>query len=309
MVNASWSSLFLLTVSIASSITCFSDAAMSSSSLRRLAGKRILVTGAGRGIGRAIALICSTEGANVAISSRTLSELEETIALATSSRSTGACLSEASSEEENNNNNVSAMDPYVVDVTNKEQVESMVQDIVQKWGGIDILVNNAGRGQTNKGTCETLDADELRSLLDLNVVGVQIVTSAVLQQTMLPAKAGKIINISSKAGKVGLPQLSFYVASKFALEGLTASLAEELKDKNIQVNSISPGMVDTISFPKPKGRKGVRSAESVKDGLMALLDSQVTGHYLHVDELDLVRERGFGDSAAMKPINEPTFDP
>ena len=240
----------------------------------RLAGQRVLVTGAGRGIGRAIALICSQEGAKVAISSRTYSELDETVALASQS----VCSSDG------NDQSKPTVASFVADTTNQQEVESMVEKIVEKWGGIDILVNNAGRGQAKKGTLETLDADDLQSLLLLNVVGVHIVTSSVLRLAMLPAKAGKIINISSRAGKVGLPLMSQYVTSKFALEGLTASLAAELQDKNIQVNSVSPGMVNTKSFPKPEGKKGVRTAESVKDGLMAfLLDDTVTGHYLHVE--------------------------
>ena len=104
--------------------------------------------------------------------------------------------------------------------------------------------------------------------------------------------------------------MSHYVTSKFALEGLTASLAAELQDKNIQVNSISPGMVNTKSFPKPDGKMGVRSPEAVKDGLMAfLLNEEITGHYLHVDELDQARAKGLEDRAAMKPINERVFDP
>ena len=73
----------------------------------------------------------------------------------------------------------------------------------------------------------------------MNVVAVHAVTSAVLRHAMLPAKSGKIINISSRAGKVGLPNYSHYCASKFALEGLMASLADEVKDKGIEVNTVS----------------------------------------------------------------------
>ena len=282
-------------------LTSRTSAAMASSKLR-LAGKRVLVTGAGRGIGRAIALICSQEGAKVAISSRTESELDETIALAAQT----VC----SSDDPTNTDNSFSMTAYVTDVTDEKEVESTVKTIVERWGGIDILVNNAGRGQARKGTLETLHAAELQSLLLLNVVGVQIVTSSVLRLAMLPANSGKIINISSKAGKVGPPMMSHYVTSKFALEGLTASLAAELQDKNIQVNSISPGMVNTKSFPKPDGKMGVRSPEAVKDGLMAfLLNEEITGHYLHVDELDQARAKGLEDRAAMKPINERVFDP
>jgi hypothetical protein len=99
-----------------------------------------------------------------------------------------------------------------------------------------------------------------------------------------------------------LPNISFYVVSKFALEGYTAAtLAAELADKNVLVNSLSPGMVDTQSFPKAPGKEGVRTAESVRDGLMTILGSGVTGHYLHVDELDQVRAKGLADAVALKP--------
>lgn len=248
-----------------------------------LRGQRVLITGAGRGIGRAIAQICHREGASVALTARTESQMKETYSLLGESDSCRASI-------------------HVADVTDRLQVEEMVRQVVQKWGGIDILINNAGGSQATKAPLQELDSEDLQQVLNLNVVSVHRVTKAVLQQ----AKPTKIVNISSKAGKVGLPHFSFYVASKHALEGLTASWAAELKDV-ATVNSISPGMVDTVSFPKPQGRPGVRSAESIEDGLMLLLKTTVTGHYLHVDELDEVRKRGLEDSMALKPINEPDF--
>jgi 3-oxoacyl-[acyl-carrier protein] reductase len=252
-----------------------------------LVGKRALITGAGRGIGRAMAQICAEEGASVAICARTSSELEETL----------------SSLQSNNDN---SKEMFVVDLTDESQVEDMVYQIVDKWGGIDILINNAGRG-SKKGLVTELKSSELRDVLDLNIVSVHSVTSAVLRIAMKKQKSGRIINISSRAAKIGIPQMSFYVASKFALEGYSSVLAHECKDDNIIVNTISPGKVDTTSFPKSKGSQGVRTAESIKNGLMLLLQTAKTGHYLHVDELDMVREKGLDDSLALKPIDEPTF--
>mmetsp|Transcript_119106 Transcript_119106/g.193758 ORF Transcript_119106/g.193758 Transcript_119106/m.193758 type:complete len:118 (+) Transcript_119106:2-355(+) len=117
---------------------------------------------------------------------------------------------------------------------------------------------------------------------------------------------------------MGLPKNGPYVASKFAVEGLTATMAAELKEEagadgsvgGIRVNSISPGMVNTISFPKAPGRAGVRTAESIRDGLLFLhLESGgCTGRYLHVDEFDAAVDAGKPD-AALKLINEATFAP
>jgi NAD(P)-dependent dehydrogenase (short-subunit alcohol dehydrogenase family) len=180
----------------------------------------------------------------------------------------------------------------------------MVTKVVEEWGGIDVLINNAGRGQACKGNAHTLETSDLQSLLDLNVISVHMVTSAVLQN----ASPSRMLNISSRAGKIGIPGMSFYVASKFALEGYSAALAEELRGK-CHVNTISPGMVDTKSFPKAPGQPGVRSAESIRDALLMLLTENYTGYYLHVDELDQVRTQGLADSAALKLINEPKFLP
>jgi 3-oxoacyl-[acyl-carrier protein] reductase len=255
---------------------------LSSQNVQRLAGQRVLVTGAGRGIGRAIAIICSNAGAKVAIASRTKDELEET-----ASRMKGVSL-------------------HVADVNDSKQVQTMVDSIVDQWGGIDILINNAGVSQNVRGPFDTLDSEDLLRLLNVNVVAVHRVTSAVVPY-MKPGS--KIVNISSRAGKLARPSISFYVASKFALEGLTAAMAKELRERQIQVNSISPGMVNTKSFPKPDGQPGVRTAESIQDGLFVILDSGVTGHYLHVDELDMVRDNGLADAYALKRIDEANFDP
>lgn len=250
-----------------------------------LSNQRVLITGAGRGIGRAIAVICAQQGAKVALLSRTLAELHETSQLCP--KDSALCI--------------------ICDVTSEASVEKAVHTIQSEWGGLDVLINNAGGAQRQKGPSWELKSDDLYQLLDLNVVAVHRVIKHVLKITDMLTDGGRIVNVSSRAGKQGLPGMSHYVTSKFALEGLTASLAAELVDQKVQVNSISPGMVDTRSFPKAPNKAGVRLAESIADGLLLLLTSDVTGHFLHVDELDQVRDAGRPDEDALKLINEPTF--
>jgi len=256
--------------------------------------------------GRGIALILHSEGAKVAISSRTKAELEETISLANAGTDNNDTQSSCPSPSMMSR----TMSMHVADVTKKDDVENMVQDIVREWGGLDILINNAGGSQSPKGPVDGLDDSEaFTRLLQLNVVAPHLVTNAVCRLAM--KENGRILNISSKAGKVGLQNYSFYVASKHALEGMTSSWSKELKDRNIIVNSMSPGMVDTKSFPKPPGKKGVRTPESIRDCLLFSLTSGIefTGHYIHVDEFDMVVGK-HGLSAATqawKPIDEAPF--
>ena len=212
----------------------------------------------------------------------------------------------------------------------------MVQSIVEESGNIDILINNAGGSQSPKGPVGSLENQQLQDLLKLNVIGPQLVTSAICKHTpgwtseaeneesTMPPKSDQkvILNISSKAGKVGLQNYSFYVATKFALEGLTSSWAKELANRNIRVHSLSPGMVNTQSFPKPPGKKGVREASSIQDCILLALTGSVsatshvvedmmdyTGHYIHVDEYDkVVNEKGVENAhLAWKAIDEDPF--
>ena len=255
-----------------------------------LEGQRIVVTGGGRGIGRAIALICADEGAQVAVLARSVDELQ---AVAAEGASRGA----------------RTMLTRVADVTDESAVEAAIKSIAEEMGGIDVCINNAGGG-CKKGPLHEQSAADLRALLDLNVVSVMLVSSAVMRHAMLRQGKGHIINISSKAGKVGLPTMGPYVASKFALEGLTATLAAEAQAAGggIRVNSISPGMVDTKAFPKAPGRPGVRTAESIRDGLLYLLVGcgESSGNYLHVDEFDEAVAAGT-PAAALKAIDETPF--
>ena len=251
-----------------------------------LEGQRIVVTGGGRGIGRAIALLCAKEGAKVAVVARSSGELAALV-------------------EEGGPSIVAR----TADVTDEAAVEQTIESIAQELGGIDVLINNAGGG-CRKAPLYEQRASDLRQLLDLNVVSIMLVSSAVLRHAMLKqSSGGHIINISSRAGKVGLPNMSPYVASKFAVEGLTAAMSAELAGKQIRVNSISPGMVDTKSFPKAPGRPGVRTAESIREGLLYLLlaSGERSGSYLHVDEFDEAVAAGYADSA-LKAIDEPQFE-
>lgn len=429
----SLSLFFLLTTTIFKTITTTMSFALSmSSSSRRqlLRGKRVLVTGGGRGIGRAIALICHGEGADVVVTSRTESELKETVRLAnettnageneasekqrqqrlkqsalaagllakrssgrssaSSSRTvssratsvgerragsaskarsgrssvsqivnavrTGSSSTAGSGNSDNSDDDDgNRISYYVCDVTNESQVDAMVQEIVSggKDGDIDILINNAGGSQSPKGPVGSLDGSDLEKILKLNVVAPNLVTSAVCRHSpswKAPADDEKkekttttkdqtvLLNISSMAGKVGLQNYSFYVATKFALEGLTSSWSKELRSRNTRVHSLSPGMVNTKSFPKPPGTKGVREASSIRDVLLLILTGKqyktdddddnnnnnntaaevievvenmmdYTGHYIHVGEYDRAVEAKGIEMAhlAFKPIDEAPF--
>jgi NAD(P)-dependent dehydrogenase (short-subunit alcohol dehydrogenase family) len=129
-----------------------------------------------------------------------------------------------------------------LDVTDENSVKNAIQSILSESGKIDLLVNNAGYGLT--GALEDIRIDEIRALYETNLFGVIRVTQAVLP-TMRKQGSGRIINISSGAGRIGYPGGSAYVSSKFALEGLSESMAYEIEQFGIRTVLVEPGFVRT----------------------------------------------------------------
>ncbi len=190
-----------------------------------LKDKVAIVTGAGRGIGKAIALRFAEEGAAVALCARTAGQLN---AVAEAVRSMGR-----------------PSHCEAVNVANEAQVQAFVQATLNRLGTIDILVNNAGVSNP-KPFLETSNADWDEAIA-VNFKGVVFCTRAVLPG-MLQRGSGRIINIASAAAVRGLPGSPAYTASKWAVVGLTQSLADEVMEKGVRVNVICPGPVKTDLF-------------------------------------------------------------
>jgi NAD(P)-dependent dehydrogenase (short-subunit alcohol dehydrogenase family) len=179
-----------------------------------------LVTGGGRGIGRAIALALAEPGATVAIASRTLSQLERTAAEIGERGATGIALE--------------------MDVTDAASVARAFAELGQRVAALDVLVNNAGigGGQPIEGS----DEAAFRRIIDTNVTGPYLVSRGALP---LMGAGGRIINMSSVLGRFGVPGYTAYCASKHAVIGFTRALSLELAPRGITVNAVCPGWVDT----------------------------------------------------------------
>ncbi|GAF14106.1 3-oxoacyl-[acyl-carrier protein] reductase [Bacillus sp. JCM 19046] len=208
-------------------------------------GKTAIVTGAGKGIGKAIALDLAKEGVNVGILARSEETLKRTAA------------------------EISALDVNVAyaaaDVSSEEEVNQAIELIQGELGSADILINNAGIGSF--APLMEMDPADWKKIIDINLMGTFYVTRAVLPQ-LIEKNAGDIINVASTSGLNGSPGSSAYSASKFGVIGLTESLAQEVRRNNIRVTALTPSTVAT---------------DLVKD--TGLVDESKIEQYMHPEDL------------------------
>jgi 3-oxoacyl-[acyl-carrier protein] reductase len=190
--------------------------------MQSLKGKTALVTGAGKGIGKAVALALAAEGTNVILLARTTADLE---AVAAEAESIG----------------VQAL-IVTADIADINSVNEAVAKALAQFKTIDILINNAGVGKFGKFL--ELTPTEFEDIIKINLFGTYYATRAVLPG-MIEAQGGDIINISSTAGLRGAAATSAYSASKFAVMGLTESLMQEVRKHNIRVTALTPSTVAT----------------------------------------------------------------
>ena len=188
-----------------------------------LTNRVALVTGASRGIGRAIALALAAAGARVVINYRDRGDAAEQVA---------ATIREAGGRA----------DVLQADVADRESVDALIRQITALAGGLDILVNNAGI--TRDGLLMRMKDDDFDAVLDTNLRGAFLCTRAALRP-LLKSAHGRIINISSVVGLAGNAGQANYAAAKAGLLGFTRSVAREVASRQVTVNAVAPGFIDT----------------------------------------------------------------
>ena len=215
--------------------------------MKILEGKVSIVTGAGQGIGREIALLLAREGSHIVLADINYKGAE------TTAKEVEALA-------------VKAM-PYGVDVTNGDKVKEMVDKVLDKFGKIDILINNAGITRDN--LILRLKDEEWDEVLAINLKGAFNCIKAV-GKVMLKAHQGRMVNISSIIGLIGNAGQANYAASKAGLIGLTKSAARELASRGINVNAVAPGYILTAMTEKLPG--------GIKEGILSRIPLGKFGH-------------------------------
>ncbi len=206
----------------------------------KLQNKIAVITGAGKGIGKATAELFIKEGAKVILTSRNISDLEQIV-----------------SDNESNKDNITII---AGDISKEDTIGKVIDETISKYGKIDILVNNAGFSVfDNMVDSKTEDFD---AIFNTNIRALYLITKGFLPH-MIKEQSGTIINIASVAGKQGFATGSIYCASKHAVMGLSRALMLEVRQYNIRVCAICPGSVDTDFFRAESQTTLSSSKESV----------------------------------------------
>ena len=216
----------------------------------KLKDKIALITGGGRGIGKAIAMAYAREGAQLALCARTSSELDQTCQEIRALKT--------------------VCEGWTCDVSLEEPVKELIENVKEKFGRVDILVNNAGV-MTRPVPITDVEVKKWDYTIAVNLRGPFLVTQAVLPN-MMKHKSGSIINVSSMIGRSAYANFIAYATSKWGLEGFTQTLAAEARSSNIRVNSVDPGYVAT----KLTGYSGSKP-ESVTDVFVYLASDEAKG--------------------------------
>ena len=249
-----------------------------------LAGRVALVTGASQGIGRACALKLAAMGATVAVCARNAEKLAEVVkeieALGGAGDSDGGSGAKAKA--------------FVLDVGNEESIKECVKAVIAEFGRVEILVNNAGI--TRDMLALRMKRKDWDDVLTTNLTGAFLMTQACMG-SMLKVRWGRVISVTSVVGETGQAGQTNYAASKAGLIGMTKSLARELGSRNVTVNAVAPGYIETamtsvlteeqrtaMTSQVPLGRAGTDTDVA---GAVAFLASEeagyITGHTLDVN--------------------------
>ncbi|HVJ09320.1 MAG TPA: 3-oxoacyl-[acyl-carrier-protein] reductase [Acidisarcina sp.] len=239
-----------------------------------LEGKTALITGASQGIGRACALQLAKTGARIALAARNQAKLEEVAAEIAAAGGTAGI--------------------FPLDIASEESIKSTAKAVIAQFGAVEILVNNAGI--TRDGLMMRMKRSDWDDVLNTNLTGTFLLTQAVMS-SMLKARWGRIINISSVVARSGQAGQTNYAASKAGLIGLTRSIARELASRSITVNAVAPGYIETamtavlddkqreaMMSQIPLGRAGTDADIAHAVAFLASPEAgYITGHVLDVN--------------------------
>ncbi len=229
-----------------------------------LEGKVAIVTGGGKGIGRAISLAFAREGADVVVAARTESALKEV----------------ASGIEAIGRRSL----VVVTDLSYPEQSLAMVDRTLEKFGRVDVLVNNSGIEGPMMNVTE-MDLEGWNYMLAVNLTGTMLSAKYVLDKSMVPRQSGVIINISSTSGRKGPANRSAYSSSKFGMIGFTQSLASEVGRYGIRVNCIAPGPVEGDRIERVLGHASGTSGPALEQVMRAMSARLPLGRMVKPEEV------------------------